>query len=62
MELIKLMVLIDNLKKSDQLNFEHVILELDKSNFFLIDDHLNTFGHQSVATKLSEILKFKKNN
>jgi len=50
------MTLINQLKKSSRKNIEYLIIKLDKKNFFIIDDHINKFGHQEVAKKIANIL------
>ena len=50
------MTLTNQLKKSSRKNIEYLIIKLDKKNFFIIDDHINKFGHQEVAKKIANIL------
>lgn len=50
------MILTNQLKKSSRKNIEYLIIKLDKKNFFIIDDHINKFGHQEVAKRVEDIL------
>lgn len=50
------MTLTNQLKKSSRKNIEYLIIKLDKKNFFIIDDHINKFGHQEVAKRIEDIL------
>ena len=50
------MILTNQLKKSSRKNIEYLIIKLDKKNFFIIDDHINKFGHQEVAKRIEDIL------
>ena len=50
------MTLTNQLKKSSRKNIEYLIIKLDKKNFFIIDDHINKFGHQEVAKRVEDIL------
>ena len=44
-----------NFPKSNK-NIEYLNIKLNKSNFFIVDDHLNKNGHDRVAEKLNEYL------
>lgn len=37
--------------------FEYILIQLKKSEFFIIDDHPNFFGHKAIANKLTNYLK-----
>ena len=50
------MKLINKIKKPSKKNIEYLFIKLNRDNFFVIDDHLNKFGHQNLASKLAEIL------
>ena len=50
------MILINELKKSSKKNIEYLIIKLDKNSFFIIDDHMNKFGHQEVAKRILDIM------
>ena len=41
--------------KSEKL--EYVLIKLDKSEFFIIDDHPNYLGHKKIADKLTNYFK-----
>ena len=50
------MKLINKLQKPSKKNIEYFFIKLNKDSFFIIDDHLNEYGHQNIASKLAEIL------
>lgn len=50
------MTVVDNLKKSPNKNIEYLILDLNKDNFFIVDDHLNVLGHQTIAELIADKL------
>ena len=37
-------------------HIEYLNVKLNKSNFFIVDDHLNRNGHNAVAEKLNKYL------
>ena len=42
-------------KVFDNLEYTDLDIENDKNNFYLIDGHLNSIGHQKIANKLSKL-------
>lgn len=50
------MTLTNELKKSPRKNIEYLIIKLEKNSFFIIDEHLNKFGHKEVAQRIEDIL------
>ena len=45
-----------NFPKNNE-KFEYILIQLKKSEFFIIDDHPNSFGHKAIANKLTNYLK-----
>ena len=45
-----------NINKFNSNNFEFLMLKSDQSHFFIVDDHLNSNGHNYVGAQLFKFL------